>query len=119
MAGGRGDRKLLYPAQSVFVLRPAYGIRPMLALFFCVAPGAVGGFAYSWRLLSKSTAHNVAVILDVPINPNDKAQRMARARTIGYIKGVRVGACNFTAMSGAVVGLAIWIIWQVAAWLFG
>jgi hypothetical protein len=92
----------------------------MLRSFFvCVVLGAVGGFAYSWRLLSKSTAHSVAGVLDVPIDPNDKAQRMARAKTIGYIKGIRLGACNFTAMLGALVGLAVWIIWQVATWLLG
>jgi hypothetical protein len=89
------------------------------SFFLCVVLGAVGGFAFSWRLLSKSTARSVAGVFDVPINPNDKAQRMARARTIGYIKGLRLGACNFTAMLGAVVGLAVWIIWQVAAWVFG
>jgi hypothetical protein len=89
------------------------------SFFVCVVLGAVGGFAYSWRLLSKSTARSVAGVLEVPINPNDKAQRLARARTVGHIKGLRLGASNFTAMLGALVGLAVWIIWQIAAWVFG
>ena len=91
----------------------------MLRSFFvCVVLGAISGFAYSWCHLSKSTARNVAEVLEVPININDKAQRLARARTIGYIKGLRLGASNFTAMLGGLVGLAVWIIIQVAAWVF-
>jgi hypothetical protein len=89
------------------------------SFFVCVVIGAIAGFAYSWGHLSKSTACNLAGVLEIPINPHDKAQRLARARTIGYIKGLRLGASNFTAMLGALVGLAVWIIWQVAEWVFG
>src|SRR5260370_35722737 len=92
----------------------------MLKSFFvCVVLGAVGGFAYSWRRLSKSTASAIAIGLETPINSNDRAQRFERGRAVGHIKGLRLGASNFTPRLGALVGLAVWSIWKVPDGVLG
>jgi hypothetical protein len=89
------------------------------SFFLCVVLGAAIGFGFTRRQLAHITARGVADIMDIPVDPGDKAKRLARAKTIGQIEGIRAGAASFAAMIGALLGASMWILWQATVWVFG
>ena len=90
----------------------------MIAAFFAfVLVGALIGFLYSWFKTAGNTARNIASVMELPIDPADKAARRVRAKTVGRIRGLQIGASAFMGALGAACGLTVWVIWQAVAWL--
>jgi hypothetical protein len=76
-------------------------------LFACLA-GFGLGFAYSWQRLAFIRAREINEVISIPIDETNKFARLARAQTVGRIKGLSIGASLFIGGIGAAIGLMLW-----------
>lgn len=74
-------------------------------LIYWIIFGAGIGFLYGWRRTARSTHSSLSIVNETP---ND--ERNLKARTVGYIWGLRLTACGVSAIIGALIGAAIWAI---------
>lgn len=88
----------------------------MTDLIAWVLLGGAIGFYYSWRRLAANTAHSIAGVESTQIDLTDKHARLARAQTIGRIKGLRIGASLLFAAIGGVAGFIIWLAASALVW---
>jgi tetrahydromethanopterin S-methyltransferase subunit D len=85
----------------------------MLVFLAFLLVGAAIGFVWAWAYLTPNTVRTVAEVRSTPINEDDREIRLTRARTIGHIKGLRLGASLFGGALGAAGGLLVWAAWKV------
>jgi hypothetical protein len=88
------------------------GIGTLAALLAFALSGFCGGYMWAWWNTRATMRIVLASHLETIIDENDREERLARARELGYVRGLRSGTCVMYGIIGLAAGIVVWAIWR-------